>query len=66
MTLEEKTNAEKVMINFIDAYAEVKKLNKEQFEYLLLLFNKFDIDIKLEGINKNLIIPEKKKRKKDK
>lgn len=63
MTLEEKENAEKVMENFIDSLVDLNNLNKEQLEYLSLLFKKSDIDIKLEEINKKLIIPKIKKAK---
>lgn len=63
MTLEEKENAEKIMENFIDSLVDLNNLNKEQLEYLSLLFKKFDIDIKLEEINKKLIIPKVKNKK---
>lgn len=63
MTLEEKNNAEVVMNNFIDSFVALNNLSKEQLEYLSLLFKKFDIDIKLEEIDKKLTIPKIKNKK---
>ena len=67
MTFEEKKETERVLKEFVNTFADFKKLNKEQLDYMLLLFDKYDIEAKLADINKRIVYPKntKKKSKKD-
>lgn len=62
MTFEEKKETERVLKEFVNTFVDFKKLNKEQLDYMLLLFDKYDIEAKLADINKRIIYPKNTKK----
>lgn len=64
MTDLEKHETEKVANQLADAIHDFNKLNKEQIDYLDLIYKKLTIDSKIDKINKGIIITSKNKKKK--
>ena len=64
MTDLEKCETEKVASQLADTIHNFNKLNKEQLDYLDLLYQKLTIDSKIDKINKEIIITSKNKKKK--
>lgn len=64
MTDLEKHETEKVANQLADAIHNFNKLNKEQIDYLDLIYKKLTIDSKIDKINKGIIITSKNKKKK--
>lgn len=63
MTDLEKYETEKVANQLADAIHNFNKLNKEQLNYLDLLYQKLTIDSKIDKISKEIIITSKSKKK---
>lgn len=63
MTDLEKYETEKVANQLADAIHNFNKLNKEQLNYLDLLYQKLTIDSKIDKISKKIIITSKNKKK---
>lgn len=63
MTDLEKNATEKVANQLADAIHNFNKLNKEQLNYLDLLYQKLTIDSKIDKISKKIIITSKNKKK---
>lgn len=64
MTDLEKYETEKVASQLADAIHNFNKLNKEQIDYLDLIYQKLTIDSEIDKINKKIIITSKNKKKK--
>lgn len=64
MTDLEKHETEKVANQLADAIHNFNKLNKEQLDYLDLIYQKLTIDSEIDKINKKIIITSKNKKKK--
>lgn len=65
MTDLEKHETEKVANQLADAIHDFNKLNKEQIDYLDLIYKKLTIDSKIDKINKGILITSKNKKKKN-
>ena len=50
MTFEEKKETERVLKEFVNTFADFKKLNKEQLDYMLLLFDKYDLKLLITAL----------------
>lgn len=66
MTELEKRETEKVANQLADAIHNFNKLNKEQLDYLDLIYQKLTIDSKIDKINKEIIITSQNKKKRGK
>lgn len=65
MTDLEKHETEKVANQLADAIHDFNKLNKEQIDYLDLIYKKLTIDSKIDKINKGILITSKNKKEKN-
>ena len=62
MTDLEKTEAERIACDLAEAVHSMNNLNKEQIEYLDIIFKKLFIDKEFEKIQKNIVLTPKPKK----